>query len=114
MACNQGKAQISLLRLVRSLAPSKVLFACVEALYPSQQFSVMSGHFPVFLGYISIKQRIYFKVSCSRTQHNASDESLTSDFTLQANALPLYNEIFSASILLLIQEGLLSVARSTG
>ena len=34
------------------------LYVCVDALHPSQQFSVMSGWFPVFHGWTSTKQRM--------------------------------------------------------
>ena len=35
-----------------------VIFVCVDALYPSQHFSAMSGRFPVFLGWTTSKQWI--------------------------------------------------------
>ena len=34
------------------------LYACVDALGPNQQFLVILGHFPAFLGWISTKQSI--------------------------------------------------------
>ena len=47
-------------------------FVCIDAYILVNNFSVMLEWFPVFLGWTD-------KVSCSRTQCSASDESRTSD-----------------------------------
>ena len=49
------------------------LFVVVLMLYiPVNTFSIMSGHFPVSLGWTGTKQRVLKRLS--RTQHSASDE----------------------------------------
>ena len=59
---------------VDTLHPSQqfsfMVFGCVDTLHPSEHYSVMCGRFPVFLGWISTKH-----MSCSRTQHSDSVES---------------------------------------
>ena len=60
-------------------------FVCVNALHPTQPFSVMSGQFSVFLGCTSTKQRI----KCLAWEHKTVLMSLklaTPD--LKSNALP--------------------------
>ena len=60
-----------------------VVFWCFTS--QSTLFSVLSGGFPVSLGWSNTKQRI---VSCSKTQRNASCEYRTSDlFDLKSNNL---------------------------
>ena len=61
-------------------------FVCADALHPVNNFSVMPGWFPVFLGWTSTIQRI---VSYSRTQGSASGKSQTSEPSIKSTSLPL-------------------------
>ena len=51
---------------------------CVAALRHSQHFAIISGRFPVVLGWTEYYEADD-KVSCSRTQHSFFNESLASD-----------------------------------
>ena len=44
--------------MLTAIAFLVLLFVCVYALHPSQQFSIKLGDFPVFLGSTSTKQSI--------------------------------------------------------
>ena len=59
-----------------------VLFVSVEALHPSQHFSVMSGQRHCFLGITSTFWEV--NVSCSKIQHGDLSEDRTLGFVRQS------------------------------
>ena len=75
--------------------PKIILFAWVEALRPSQNFSVVGTFFwvePV----LSNEDEVF----CSRTQHRAPGEIRTHDLAIKSGTLPTEHKVLPPNIIL--------------